>query len=215
MGAAALRPSPPLLILSAMKRFALAVLSLAGAVYFGAESVRMDGYLLSNGTCSVHSQNWPEPPASHVYRCAFNTFPWQFLLAVALGGAGLGLGLAVVRRIDWRNVLARRLEPGLRAFVLRAAVRSARQLVAVLIAALAIAGVGYLGSRPLDRSPVACTSQAVISIRQCWRWTRADWQIPAAVLLGLAGMGSALVVAGHRRPRLLPYGVSEDRLAPF
>ena len=92
-------------------------------------------------------------------------------------------------------------------FVLATSASSARQLLAIAIALAAIGWGGYLGSHPLNR------------VRGCWDSgfcrtgtpalsSRFVWQIPVAVLLGLAGVGSALVVTGRCRPeRRLPSAV--------
>ena len=118
----------------------------------------------------------------------------------------------------------------MRRFVLATAVGSARQVVAILVAAVAIGWAGYLGSHPLSNpshlapyqrcfgvrfnGPIPPPSIPIEIVSQCRPRSRFAWQIPVAVLLGLAGIGSAAGIAGRRRPqRRLPDGVSQSRLA--
>ena len=111
----------------------------------------------------------------------------------------------------------------MRRFALAATVGSARKVLALVIALLAIAAAGYLGSHPLSNpdhmnaygscSVLQIPSDLMFHDYACAPPSRYVWQIPAAVLLGLAGLGMALVVAGRHRPRRsLPAGISRSLL---
>ena len=95
-------------------------------------------------------------------------------------------------------------------FALVAAVGSARRNLSIVIAALAIGGAGYVGTHgppaigPAWMSgyslpPVNCFYLCRPTIVQPGPASRAG--IPAAVLLGLAGLGLAVAVGGWRRPQ--------------
>lgn len=111
--------------------------------------------------------------------------------------------------------------------VLAAATDSMRQMLAIVIAVLAIAGAGYLVSRNLSNPdhyvylqyPDGTGAQGYcvgrnlplggIGLPPCDPPTRAAWQIPLAVLIALFGLGAAGVVgtgtgraAGRAIPRL-------------
>lgn len=118
----------------------------------------------------------------------------------------------------------------MRRFVLARAVGSARQLLALVVAVPAVAGALYLSIHQLDNPghlnqwqvcpapPHYILPVNLMMIHRdrppCQLPSRFVWQIPAGVLLGLAGLGSAAVIAGPRRPRRrLPGGVSQARLA--
>ena len=109
----------------------------------------------------------------------------------------------------------------MRRFVLATTVGSARQMLALVTVALAIGGAIYLGSHPLSFSRWArCAAQPqqpqnlpMLITRYCRTPSRFSWQIPAAVLLGLVGLGSAVVIRGRHRPRYLSDGVYPARVA--
>jgi hypothetical protein len=196
--------------------------AIGASLYFGSEALAMNGYLRANGGCTVtHAvNNLP------VYRCALNQSPWQFLIALVLALVGLRMtyvGLRMAVALGRRHRARRSLPHGfvrgrvaMRQFVLATAVGSARQMLALVVAVLAIGGAGYLRSHPLSNSYGACPRQhqSTLNLYLCEQPTRGGWQIPVAVLLGLGGLGSAVVIAGRSRPqRGLADGVSQDRLA--
>ena len=87
-----------------------------------------------------------------------------------------------------------------------------RQLLAIVIAVLAIAGTAYLVSNRLSNpdhyQPYGggvCADQVYIISpvqggRPCRPPTRAAWQIPLALAIATLGLGIAVKVAGQRRP---------------
>ena len=93
-------------------------------------------------------------------------------------------------------------------YVLASVVGSVRQLLAVVIAVLALAGAVYLGSHKLNNPDQyqygTCFSQSFVYNARppaCSPPTRAAWQIPVAILIGTVGLGAAAVVGGDRPRR--------------
>ncbi|HEU5245336.1 MAG TPA: hypothetical protein VFU33_13135 [Gaiellaceae bacterium] len=98
--------------------------------------------------------------------------------------------------------------------VLAKVVGSARQVLAIFVALLAIAGVGYLVSHKLSNPshyaygdcfhPAGIYHGPIQPGSGCRPPTRAVWQIPLAIVIGAGGLGAALLIAGGpRRPRHL------------
>ena len=93
-----------------------------------------------------------------------------------------------------------------------------RQLLAIVIAVLAVSGTAYLVSHKLsnpDHYSAAgggvCADQVYIMSpvqggRPCRPPTRAAWQIPLAILIAAVGSGAAVKAAGKR-----PWHVSRDQ----
>jgi len=99
----------------------------------------------------------------------------------------------------------------MRRFALAAVIGSARRLLAVVIAVLAIAGTAYLSSHRLSNPDHyaygSCGDQGPIQLvhagySYCSPPTRAAWQIPLAVVIAILGSGAAIAVASRPcRPR--------------
>jgi hypothetical protein len=92
-------------------------------------------------------------------------------------------------------------------FALAAVLGSMRQLLAITIALLAVAGAFYLSGHKLNNPDhyrfAGCPSQGFVYHDvppPCMPPTRAAWQIPLAVMVTLIGLGAAVTVAGERRP---------------
>ena len=86
-----------------------------------------------------------------------------------------------------------------------AAVVGVRQLLALTIAVSAIAGAAYLVghklSNPYHYPYGGCFDYGTINngpVPRCSLPTRAAWQIPLAVVIGVVGLGSTVVVIGRR-----------------
>ena len=88
-----------------------------------------------------------------------------------------------------------------------AAVVGVRQLLALIIAVMAIAGAAYLSSHKLDRHgdyaygscpPHFGTTLISRSGPLCGPPTRGAWQIPLALLIGAVGLGAAILVMPKR-----------------
>jgi peptidoglycan/LPS O-acetylase OafA/YrhL len=83
---------------------------------------------------------------------------------------------------------------------------SLRQMLAAVIAVLAISGTYYLASHKLSNPDDYAYGECVYpppgtlvqEARPCRLPTRAAWQIPLAVVIALGGPGAAVVVAGER-----------------
>ena len=101
-------------------------------------------------------------------------------------------------------------------FGLSAVIGSVRQMLAVVIALLAIAGAVYLVSHKLSNpdhyaygscfhGPFGIT-HGIIQFHGCNPPTRAVWQIPLAAVLAILGLGAAVVVAGERPRRTVQVG---------
>ncbi len=93
-------------------------------------------------------------------------------------------------------------------FLLAAFVGSARQLLAVFIAVLAVAGTAYLGSHKLSNpyhyQHGFCPDEGFVNHfgpPPCRPPARAAWQIPLAVAIATLGVGAAVMVAGERPSR--------------
>jgi len=95
-------------------------------------------------------------------------------------------------------------------FVLAGVIGSVRQLLAVFIAVLAVAGAAYLSSHKLDKHgdyaygycpPHFGTTLITKSGPLCGPPTRGAWQIPLAVALAAFGLGAAAAVASDRHWR--------------
>ncbi|MDX6482137.1 MAG: hypothetical protein QOG85_2647 [Gaiellaceae bacterium] len=92
-----------------------------------------------------------------------------------------------------------------------------RRLIAVVVVVLAVGGAGYLGIHPFNyrvfsKEGVGCPGPRPLSLElyqhpkhsPCVPPSRFAWQIPAALLLALAGFGAAAIVATGphmRKPR--------------
>jgi hypothetical protein len=85
----------------------------------------------------------------------------------------------------------------MKGIVLAAVIGSARQLLAIVVALLAIAGAAYFGTHEVG-FPVhqaACYSAPRISqTPSCRQPTSAAWQIPLAIVLTVLGLGAAVAV---------------------
>lgn len=101
-------------------------------------------------------------------------------------------------------------------FSLAAVIGSVRQVLAVTIAVLAVAGTVYLVRHKLSNpdhyaygscfhGPLTIV-HGPLEYRSCNPPARAAWQIPLAVVLLTLGLGTAVVVAGERPRRLAPEG---------
>ena len=106
----------------------------------------------------------------------------------------------------------------MKGFALAAAIRSVRQVLAIFVALLAIAGTAYLGTHKLSNPDHyaygVCPWYGRIQHglpRSCSPPTHFAWQIPLAVVIGIGGLGATVVLAG-RRPRRHA-GVSEAQRA--
>ncbi len=102
----------------------------------------------------------------------------------------------------------------MKAFVPATVVGSIRQALAIVIALLTIAGTAYLVTRKLSNPDGyqygVCPWYGQIShgpLRTCGPPTRAAWQIPLAVVIGLGGLGAAVAVTSRRpsRPAFAPH----------
>ena len=102
-------------------------------------------------------------------------------------------------------------------FGFAAVIGSVRQLLAVTIALLAVAGTGYLVRHKLSNpdhyaygscfhGPFTVVHVGPIEFHSCNPPARAAWQIPLAVVLLTLGLGTAVVVAGERPRRHAPPG---------
>jgi len=99
----------------------------------------------------------------------------------------------------------------MRGLALTAVVDSMRQVLAVVIALLAIAGAAFLGSHKLSNPDHyqygGCFSRDYINNGwplPCRPPTRAAWQIPLALLIGVGGLAAAVLITSKpRRPRQL------------
>ena len=96
-------------------------------------------------------------------------------------------------------------------FALASVVGSMRQLLAVMVAVLAVSGTAYLVSHKLSNpdhySAVGrglCNRPSYGELMggppPCSPPTRAAWQIPIAIVIAAVGLGAAVKVAGERRP---------------
>lgn len=91
-------------------------------------------------------------------------------------------------------------------FALVAVIGSMRQLLAITIAIVAVAGAFYLGDHKLNNPDHyqfgGCPSQGFVYHDippPCRPPTRAAWQIPLAIMVAVVGLGAAATVAGERR----------------
>src|SRR4051794_39821149 len=105
-------------------------------------------------------------------------------------------------------------------FAFAVVVGSMRNLLAIIIAVLAIAGAAYLGthevgfpvhqtacySNPRLRTPRLHTPR--LHTPSCRQPTYAAWQIPLAILLAALGLGATAAVASDR-----PWRQAHDRTA--
>jgi hypothetical protein len=90
-------------------------------------------------------------------------------------------------------------------FALATVVGSARRLLAVTIAVVAITGTAYLGSHKLskhgDYAYGSCGFQSGVQIVRsgdfCGPPTRGAWQVPLALVIAVLGLGAAVAVAGR------------------
>src|SRR4051794_4489756 len=100
-------------------------------------------------------------------------------------------------------------------FAFAVVVGSVRNLLAIIIAVLAIAGAAYPGTHEVG-FPVhqtACYSNPRLHTPRlhtpsCRQPTYAAWQIPLAILLAALGLGAAAAVASDR-----PWRQAHDRTA--
>ena len=101
----------------------------------------------------------------------------------------------------------------MKGFALAGVIGSMRQALAIVIALLAIAGTAYLVTHKLSNPDGyqygICTWYGQVlhgPLRACGPPTRAAWQIPLAVVIGLGGLGAAVTVTRRRpsRPTLAP-----------
>ncbi|MDX6481375.1 MAG: hypothetical protein QOG85_1885 [Gaiellaceae bacterium] len=202
-------------------------LAIGGAVYVTKLSMAMDGYLVG-GHCVATPSPADGIHTSPIYRCALHQLPWQFPVAQVLGLVGLRLtyvALKMAPAAAGRARARRALRPtrgagrvAVRPFVLAVALRSARQMLAIVIAVLSIGLSAWFGGTPLNNPNHLGPSDRCWPRRasptgpltSCTLPSRYAFQTPIAVLLGLVGLGTALVVAGRRRPaRDLPGRVRE------
>ena len=95
----------------------------------------------------------------------------------------------------------------MKGLVLGKVVESVRQVLAVFIVLLAIAGAAYLGSHKLSNPShyqygecfhPAGLYHGPIQTLGCMPPTRAAWQIPLAIVIGVGGLGAAILIT--RRP---------------
>ena len=92
----------------------------------------------------------------------------------------------------------------MKGFVLAAVLHSLRQALAIVLAGLAVAGTAYLGSHKLSNPDHYRYGGCYRTFfthgfpPRCNPPTRAAWQIPLAIAIGVVGLGSALAVAGKR-----------------
>jgi hypothetical protein len=98
----------------------------------------------------------------------------------------------------------------MKALVLAAAIGSVRQVLAIFIAVLAIAGAAYLGthrlSNPDHYAYGGCPWYGEVlhgPLRSCSPPTRFAWQIPLAVVIGIGGLGAAMALGGSADRRVL------------
>jgi hypothetical protein len=93
-------------------------------------------------------------------------------------------------------------------FALAVVIGSMRNLLAIIIAVLAIAGAAYLGTHEVG-FPVhqaACYSGPRLSTPSCRQPTYAAWHMPLAIVLAALGLGAAAAVATER-----PWRHAHDR----
>jgi hypothetical protein len=95
----------------------------------------------------------------------------------------------------------------MRSLVLSAVIGSARQVLAIFIAMVAIAGPAYLGTHKLSNPDHyaygVCPWSGTIEhgyLRSCSPPTRFAWQIPLALVIGIGGVGAAVALTTKRRP---------------
>jgi hypothetical protein len=95
-------------------------------------------------------------------------------------------------------------------FALAAVIRSVRQVLAIFVVVVAIAGAGYLGihklGAPQNYAFGRCSyPQGVYHgpIPTCRPPTRLAWQLPVAVVVALGGLGAAVALGGSTERRLL------------
>ena len=98
-------------------------------------------------------------------------------------------------------------------FTLGAVLGSVRQLLAIIIAVLSIAGAAYLGSHELSNPDHyaygGCPSQAFVNhgwLLPCRPPTRSAWQTPLAITIAALGLGAAVKIAGGRPRRYVREG---------
>ena len=103
--------------------------------------------------------------------------------------------------------------PAVKRFLLAAFVGSARRLLAVVIAVLAVAGTACLGSHKLSNPNHYqygfCPDEGFVNHYgppPCAPPARAAWQIPLAIAIATLGLGAAVKVAGERPSRHAPDG---------
>jgi hypothetical protein len=105
----------------------------------------------------------------------------------------------------------------MRRFSFAAVIGSVRQVLAVTLAVLAVAGSAYLGSHKLSNpdhyaygscfhGPLTITHPLIQRVGSCNPPARAVWQIPLAVVLLTLGLGTAVVIAAERPRRHAPAG---------
>ena len=81
-----------------------------------------------------------------------------------------------------------------------------RQALAVVVAAIALAGAAFLASADLVmHGHYYCDTQGAppgecILQGSYWVADRAAWQIPVAILIGAVGLGAAFLLARTRKP---------------
>jgi hypothetical protein len=100
----------------------------------------------------------------------------------------------------------------MKGLVLSRVVGSMRQVLAIVVALLTIAGTAYLVrhklSNPDNYRYWQCFSPAGVFHGwppPCAPPARAVWQIPLAIVIGVGGLGAAaLITTRPRRPRQLP-----------
>jgi hypothetical protein len=99
----------------------------------------------------------------------------------------------------------------MKGLVLAAVIGSARQLLAIVVALLAIAGAAYYGTHevgfPVHQAACYHSNPRIRhgNIPSCRQPSPAAWQIPLAVVLAGLGLGAAVAVAGGRPCRQAHY----------
>jgi hypothetical protein len=100
----------------------------------------------------------------------------------------------------------------MKGLVLAKFIGSARQVLAVFVALVAIAGAAYLVSHKLSKHgdyaygycPPHFGTTLITVQSPCRLPTRAFWQIPLAIVIGVGGLGAAaLITSRPRSPRRL------------